>query len=180
MYLWSYHKQHTNKLNSIIESLMPIRRYVDIKSPIIYMYWNFEKPHKCYFVTCCCWKTSLQAWILLLVAFNFIGMFDFYRELLHVHYAQVQAFDFLPVRIGTVIFRMMTHLLLGMTNSLQWRERPLTTHDVSSVLTVSQKMSHSLLSLIMTHLVTWQVTILVMLNCHDNVQLKSCDVLCGQ
>ena len=88
-------------------------------------------------------------------------------------------FDFLPVRMGTVIFRMMTHLLLGMTNSLQWKERPLTTHDVSSVLTVSQKMLDVSQSIV-PDLVTWQVTILGMLNCHDNVQLKSCDVLCGQ
>ena len=107
------------------------------------MYWNFEKPYKCYFVTCCCWRTSLQAWILVLLAFNFIGMFDFYRELLHVSYAQMQAFWLILYSLKwqcTVIFRMMTHLLLGMNNSLQWRERPLTTHDVSSVLIVSQKM----------------------------------------
>ena len=180
MYLWSYHKQHTNKLNSIIESLMPIRRYVDIKSPIIYMYWNFEN-----LTSAILWHAAAEEQVCKL-GFQFcwplisLGCLIFtgncYMFLMH----KCTHFDFLPVRMGTVIFRMMTHLLLGMTNSLQWRERPLTTHDVSSVLTVSQKMSHSLLSLIMTDLVTWQVTILGMLNCHDNVQLKSCDVLCGQ
>ena len=83
-------------------------------------------------------KNKLQVWIPVLLVFNFIGMFDFYWELLHVSYAQMQPYQLKWKHI--VIFRMMTHLLLGMTNSLQRRERPLTTHDFSSVLTVSQKM----------------------------------------
>ena len=87
MYLWSYHKQHTNKLNSIIESLMPIRRYIDIKSPIIYMYWNFEN-----LTSAILWHAAAEEQVCKLGfqfagLYNFIGMFDFYRQLLHVPYA---------------------------------------------------------------------------------------------
>ena len=43
---------------------------------------------------------SVDLYILVLVAFDFIGMFDFYWELLHVSYAQVQTFDFLLVKMA--------------------------------------------------------------------------------